>query len=64
MKSMPYSALVLELVHVFETSARTPSMMSYNADFGHSQYLGKNILICCLHYSNIFFEQAQQKFTY
>jgi hypothetical protein len=31
MKSMPYSALVLELVHVFETSARTPSMMSYNA---------------------------------
>ena len=33
MKSMPYSALVLELVHVFETSARTSSMTSYNAAF-------------------------------
>jgi len=33
MKSMPYSALVLELVNVFETSARTSSMTSYNAAF-------------------------------
>ena len=33
MKSMPYSALVLELVHVFETSARTSSMPSYNTIF-------------------------------
>jgi hypothetical protein len=33
MKSMPYSALVLELVQVFETSARTSLMTSYNAAF-------------------------------
>ena len=33
MKSMSYSALVLELVHVFETSARKSSMTSYNAAF-------------------------------
>ena len=33
MKFMPYSVLVLELVHIFETSARTSSMTSYNAAF-------------------------------
>ena len=33
MKSIHYSELVLELVHVFETSARTSTMTSYNAAF-------------------------------
>jgi len=65
MKSMPYSALVLELVHVFETSARTSSISKIIITFFYIKkhwnidkitvnfHTRKYIITMLIHYRNI-----------